>query len=114
MSRDRVFPGDDLRNADPKFKPPRFDQYLAAVDKLDDLAKERFGKGVIHLAVRFVLDKGASVALWGGRRPEDLDPLTDMFGWQLGADDFSAIDRILTETITDPVGPEFMAPPARK
>jgi hypothetical protein len=24
------------------------------------------------------------------------------------------IDRILAETITDPVGPEFMAPPARK
>jgi len=23
------------------------------------------------------------------------------------------IDRILHETITDPVGPEFMAPPAR-
>jgi hypothetical protein len=23
------------------------------------------------------------------------------------------IDRILKETITDPVGPEFMAPPAR-
>jgi hypothetical protein len=23
------------------------------------------------------------------------------------------VDRILRETITDPVGPEFMAPPAR-
>ena len=30
--------------------------------------------------------------------------------WSMGG---WTIDRILAETITDPVGPEFMAPPAR-
>ncbi len=114
MSRDRQFPGDDLRNADPKFKQPRYDQYLEAVNKLQALARDRHGRDVIHLAVRFILDKGVSVALWGGRRPDDMDPLPDMFGWQLAADDFREIDDILKETVTNPAGPEFMAPPARK
>jgi aryl-alcohol dehydrogenase-like predicted oxidoreductase len=113
MSRDRQFPGDDLRNVDPKFKQPRYDQYLAAVEKLQAHARQRHGKDVIHLAVRFVLDKGASVALWGGRRPDNMNPLPEMFGWQLDYSDFEAIDRILGETITDPAGPGFMAPPEK-
>lgn len=114
MSRDRKFQGDDLRNVDPKFKQPRFDQYLAAVSRLQAFAKDNYGKGILPFAVRFVLDKGASVALWGGRRPGDMDPVSDIFGWKLGDSDMAEIDKILKETITDPVGPEFMAPPARE
>jgi hypothetical protein len=34
-------------------------------------------------------------------------------GWRLDAAAKAEIDRILRETIADPVGPEFMAPPAR-
>jgi len=34
-------------------------------------------------------------------------------GWQLDASAKAEIDRILRDTITDPVGPEFMAPPSR-
>jgi hypothetical protein len=34
-------------------------------------------------------------------------------GWCLDADAKAAIDRILSETITNPIGPEFMAPPSR-
>jgi hypothetical protein len=37
-----------------------------------------------------------------------------MFGWKLNDDDLRAIDDILRETIKDPVGPEFMAPPERE
>ncbi len=114
MTRDRKFPGDDLRNVDPKFKAPRLDQYLAAVDKLQDFARTNYGKDVLHLAVRFVLDQGASVALWGARHPDELDPLADVFGWQLGKPELEEIDRIVDSTVTDPVGPGFMAPPSRK
>jgi len=114
MSRDREFPGDDLRNVDPKFKQTRYDQYLEAVNKLQSFAKDHHGREVIHLAVRFILDQGVSVALWGGRRPDDMNPLPDMFGWELKADDFKEIDNILQTTVTDPAGPEFMAPPAKK
>ncbi|MBS3779674.1 MAG: aldo/keto reductase [Desulfovermiculus sp.] len=113
MKSDTVFSGDDLRKVDPKFKKPRYEQYLQAVDALQKLAKERHGKDIIHLAVRFILDQGVSVALWGGRRPEQMAPLSQVFGWNLNDDDFQAVDRILEETVTDPVGPEFMAPPQR-
>jgi hypothetical protein len=42
-----------------------------------------------------------------------LQPVDAVSGWSLDAADKAEIDRILAETITDPVGPEFMAPPAR-
>jgi aryl-alcohol dehydrogenase-like predicted oxidoreductase len=113
MRADTIFGGDDLRRNDPKFVTPRFAQYLAAVQKLDQLAQRRFGKRVIHLAVRWMLDQGITTALWGARHPNQLLPVGEVTGWRLDADTKAEINRILRETITDPVGPEFMAPPAR-
>ena len=114
MRPDTKFSGDDLRKSDPKFQPPRYAQYLKAVEQLDDLAQKRYGKRVMDLAVRWVLDQpGISAALWGARRPEQLKAVTDALNWKLDADALAAIDQILRQTITDPVGPEFMAPPAR-
>jgi hypothetical protein len=52
---------------------------------------------------------GVSVVLWGTRHPYRLDPLKDVLGWHLDASANAQIDRILNETINDPVGPEFMA-----
>jgi aryl-alcohol dehydrogenase-like predicted oxidoreductase len=112
MRADTVFDGDDLRRTDPKFREPRFAQYLAAVGKLDRLA-QRFGKRIIQLAIRWMLDQGVTTALWGARHPEQLQPVDEVTGWSLDASAKAEIDRILRETITDPVGPEFMAPPAR-
>jgi len=112
MRPDTVFDGDDLRRTDPKFVAPRFAQYLAAVDKLDRLA-QRFGKRVIHLAVRWMLDQGITTALWGARHPGQLQPVAEVTGWSLDASAKAEIDQILRETVADPVGPEFMAPPAR-
>ena len=108
-----TFEGDDLRRTDPKFQQPRFGQYLAAVQRLDQLAQELFGKHVIELAVRWMLDQGITTALWGARHPGQLQPVDEVTGWRLDAAAKAEIDRILRETITDPVGPEFMAPPAR-
>jgi aryl-alcohol dehydrogenase-like predicted oxidoreductase len=113
MQADTAFEGDDLRRVDPKFQPPRFSQYLHAVRELDQLAKDRFQRRVIHLAVRWMLDQGIGVALWGGRHPDQLQATLDVEGWTLGAAALARIDQILSETITDPVGPEFMAPPQR-
>jgi aryl-alcohol dehydrogenase-like predicted oxidoreductase len=110
MGADTTFNGDDLRRLDPKFQPPRFAQYLAAVKRLAQLASDRHGARVIHLAVRWMLDQGVSVALWGARRPEQLRSTVGVAGWSLDRVTRAAIDRILSETITDPVGPEFMAP----
>jgi aryl-alcohol dehydrogenase-like predicted oxidoreductase len=107
------FSGDDLRRTDPKFQQPRFAQYLSAVQRLDQLAQERFGQRVIQLAVRWMLDQGITTALWGARHPGQLEPADEVNGWRLDAPAKAEIDRILRDTIADPVGPEFMAPPAR-
>jgi aryl-alcohol dehydrogenase-like predicted oxidoreductase len=113
MRSDTAFAGDDLRRTDPKFRQPRFAQYLSAVQKLDRLARQRFGRHVIQLAVRWMLDQGVITALWGARHPRQLQPVDEVAGWRLDASTKAEIDRILRETIADPIGPEFMAPPAR-
>src|SRR6201993_3669837 len=78
MTADTKFDGDDLRKVDPKFQGARFRQYLAAVDELRKLARERFGKSVLALAVRWVLDQGPTIALWGARNPGQLDPIDEI------------------------------------
>ena len=114
MTKDREFKGDDLRKMDPKFQPDRFDQYLEAAYKLDEFAQKNYNKTVRDLAVRWVLDKGASVALWGLRRPDQVQGIEDVYGWKIEEDAMKQIDRILEESVKKPVGPEFMAPPSRK
>lgn len=114
ITKDRKFEGDDLRQADPKFKEPRLKQYLNAVNELDDFAKENYGKRVIHLAVRWILDKGIEIPLWGGRKPSQIDPVDDMFGWKLDEGSMKEIGKIIDKNVKDPIGPEFMAPPENK
>jgi aryl-alcohol dehydrogenase-like predicted oxidoreductase len=110
---DTTFDGDDLRRVDPKFQPPRLAQYLEAVRQLDELAKKRFHRRVIHLAVRWMLDQGISVALWGGRHHEQVEAALDVAGWSLDDEQRGLIERIVNTAVTDPIGPEFMAPPQR-
>ena len=111
MTAAQEFEGDDLRKVDPKFQQPRFDQYLAAADALKSLARHRFGKSLLALAIRWVLDQGPTIALWGARHPGHLDPIADIGGWTVDAEAKAEIDRILEQTITDPATPAFMAPP---
>jgi aryl-alcohol dehydrogenase-like predicted oxidoreductase len=113
MNTQTVFGGDDLRRNDPKFQQPRYGQYLEAVKRLDRFARENYGKRVIHLALRWVLDKpGVSAALWGARRPDQLDPIGEVMGWRLSRQEREQIVRIVDDVVTEPVGPEFMAPPS--
>jgi len=105
------FKGDDLRKVDPKFQQARLGSYLEAVAGLDRFARERYGKSVLALAVRWLLDRGMIVALWGARCPDQLTPVNEVMGWKLDAEAMREIDEILAETIRDKVGPEFMAPP---
>lgn len=108
------FTGDDLRKNDPKFQGERYRQYLNAVAELDAFAKEHYQKNVLALALRWLVDQpGVTTALWGARRPDQLDPVDEIDGWSLDKDAMAEIDGILERCITDPVGPEFMAPPTR-
>jgi aryl-alcohol dehydrogenase-like predicted oxidoreductase len=113
MRVDQKFEGDDLRRTDPKFQPPRFAQYLAAVSRLDELARRKYGKTVIDLAARWSLDAGITSALWGARRPSQLAAIDGVSGWSIDREAKAEIEKILREEITDPIGPEFMAPPDR-
>lgn len=115
MRRERRFDSDDLRHDDPKFQPPRFDQYLAAVERLEQFAQANYGRSVLALAVRWILDRSPrDIALWGARRPEQLQEVNATMGWTLDADARAEIDRILDATVNDPVGPDFMAPPVNR
>ena len=108
-----AFDGDDLRRVDPKFQQPRLAQYLQAVRQLDEFAQRRFHRRVIHLAVRWMLDQGISVALWGGRHPAQVEAALDVAGWSLTDVERESIEHIVNTAVVDPVGPEFMAPPQR-
>ncbi len=115
MDESTDFKGDDMRKAmDPKFQGERFERYLKAVDKLGEYAKEKYGREVIHLAIRWVLDRGANTALWGARKPEQLEPLSKVFDWELSEEEKQEIVNIVEEILEEPIGPEFMAPPSRE
>ena len=105
----------DIRNVDPKFQEPRFSQYMTAVERLAGFAEQHYGKSVSELAVRWVLDRpGVSVALWGARHPGQLDAVAGVMGWKLDASAMEEIDRIVSESVTDPVGPEYLTPLVRE
>jgi transposase len=114
MTLGTQFDGDDLRKIDPKFQGKRFRQYLTAVDELKRIAHERFGKSVLALAVRWVLDQGPTIALWGARNPSQLDPIGDVEGWHIDPATKAEIDAILKRCIVNPVSPAFMAPPVTR
>ena len=114
ITMDTRFEGDDLRRTDPKFADLRLrSRYVGAVHALDTLAQQRFGRDVLSLAVRWVLDRGPTVALWGARRPEQLDAIAGALAWNLDAQAMKEIDDILENELDAAVGPEFMAPPER-
>lgn len=114
IKRGMRFNAGDIRSADPKFQEPRFSQYITAAERLADFADARFGKSIVELAARWVLDRpGVSVALWGAKRPDELDAMAGVMGWKLDADAIAEIDRIVAESVSDPVGPEYLTPLVR-
>ncbi|MCY9031256.1 general stress protein, partial [Bacillus inaquosorum] len=42
------------------------------------------------------------------------EAVSEITGWTLSSEDQKDISTILENTISDPVGPEFMAPPTRE
>jgi aryl-alcohol dehydrogenase-like predicted oxidoreductase len=113
IKTDTKYKGDDIRKSDPKFQMPLLQQYLDAVSALDEFAKKNYGKNVLALAIRWVLDQGKTIALWGARQPSQLKGLEDSMGWSLDTDAKRRIDEILKENISTPVGLGFSSPPSR-
>ena len=113
MTSATQFKDDDVRRSDPKFHEPRFAQYLSAVASLNRYARACYGMQVVSLAVRWVLDQGNTIALWGARRPEQLDPAKAAMGWKLDDMAMRYLDKVIQHTVKDPVGLELMAPASR-
>jgi aryl-alcohol dehydrogenase-like predicted oxidoreductase len=113
MTQNREFKGDDLRQFDPKFQGKRFKDYLTATEKIKQLASD-YNKSLLAFSVRWILDQGVDIALWGGRKPEHMQATDEIWGWQIAEEAKNKVNEILQQTISDPVGPEFMAPPARE
>lgn len=114
VHRGMKFEDGDIRAVDPKFQEPRFSQYMTAVERLTAFARERFGKSIIELAARWVLDRpGVSVALWGAKRPDQLDAVSGVMGWKIDADAMAEIDGIVSGSVKDPIGPEYLTPLVR-
>ena len=115
MGKHTTFQGDDMRKKmDPKFQPPRYTEYLNAVERLQSWVQRKHQRSLLALAIRWVLDKGINTALWGARTPEQLAAIDSLWDWKLNSEDFKEIDQILAETILHPIGPEFMAPPLHR
>lgn len=111
MDKDWTFKKGDLRrNADPKFQGEVFENHLAAVEKLKEYASKNFDKKVIHLAARWILDKGIDSAIWGARKPEQVT-FDEVFGWELSQQQVTEIEKIVEDIVANPVSPAFMAPP---
>ncbi len=114
LTKGTNFAEGDIRREDPKFQPPRFEQYLNAVARLDTFAQKRYGKRVLELALRWVLDRpGISAALWGAKRPDQLAAIEGVMNWQLDESAMLEIDAMVQESVTDPVGPEYLTPAVR-
>jgi aryl-alcohol dehydrogenase-like predicted oxidoreductase len=78
-------------------------------------ARENYGKRLLAFAIRWILDRGETMtALWGARNSRQLEGVEEAFGWRLSSSDYVEVDRVLRETIKNPVGPEFMASPPRE
>lgn len=116
MDRTRIFKDNDLRKMfDPKFKGEIFEEYLSAAERLKKLAENRYQKTLLEFAIRWVLDQGVEIALWGARRPSQLDPIGNIFGWQIDAETKKEVDTILKECIKHPQDVStYMGPPVRK
>ena len=69
LQEDAHFLGDDLRLSDPKFQPPRYAQYLAAVRRLDQFARQRYGKAGYPLGGALGPRPRSDVGIVGGASP---------------------------------------------
>lgn len=113
LEQDTNYSKHPVKKDDPKFKSPRYHQYLNAVYKLDNLVQEKCHKPVIDLAIQWILDNDNTVALWGAWKPEHIEDVNLLSKWIVDQKLRHRIEQIVNETITDPVGPEFLTPPSR-
>jgi len=112
FNKNDTFPKGDLRNSDPKFQGDKFNAYIETVEKLKIIA-DRKNSSVTQLAIEWTIAQPAvTCALIGMRTGTQAQINTQVLKKQFfEKEDFKEADTIIANTINQPVGPEFMAPP---
>jgi len=57
---------------------------------------------------------GPTIALWGARKPSQVETVGNIVGCHIDKEAKKEIDAILRRTIPEPVSPAFMAPPDKR
>ncbi|MBN2110547.1 MAG: aldo/keto reductase [Methanosarcinaceae archaeon] len=113
MKADADFTDHPVKRADPKFQLPRYRQYLEAVSGIDSFSKEMHSRGILDLAIQWILGHDNTIALWGAWKPEHIESADSVFGWNPDKETLYRMTQIIKEIIKDPVGPEFLEPSTR-
>ncbi len=112
FSKKSTFQKGDLRKFDPKFKGDQFIKCLTAVDKLKKIADAK-NASMTQLALEWTIHQpGVTCALVGARNAKQAEQNITVLEREIfSTEDFQKADQVIHETIAQPVGPEFMAPP---
>lgn len=95
FTEESTFKPGDSRAKDPLFVGDAFKANLKKVEELKALAAE-LGKTVAQLSVRWILDQpGVTVALWGARRPSQIEEAAGALDWTLSDDVKQRIAEIM-------------------
>jgi aryl-alcohol dehydrogenase-like predicted oxidoreductase len=92
-----VFDAADERSRFSRFQGETFARYLAAAERLENLARDK-GLTLVQLAIAWVLRQPAlTCALVGAKSPAQVEEHLGAVGVPLAADELAAIDRILAD-----------------
>jgi aryl-alcohol dehydrogenase-like predicted oxidoreductase len=94
MTRERIanLPADDWRTRDARFREPGLSRHLALIERMRAVA-DHHDTSVGAVAVAWTLANTAvDGAIVGFRRPDQVDPIIDAAGLELGEDDLATIE----------------------
>ncbi|MCD6459620.1 aldo/keto reductase [bacterium] len=112
FTKSSVFQKGDLRKMDPKFKGKKFQIYLNCIEQLKKLAQNR-NASIGQLAIEWAMSQpGVTCVLVGARNSKQAEQNINALKQKcFSKEDFKKIEQILYETVNQPLGAEFMAPP---
>jgi len=99
MTRQRVqnLPSDDWRRNNPDFQEPRLSRNLELVELLEEIGNEH-GRSPAEVAIAWTLRHPAvTVAIVGGRRPDQVDGIIGAAEFRLGEDELERIEAFLDQ-----------------
>lgn len=86
-----TFPESDSRSRDPLFQGEKLAQIAAAVEKMAQIAAS-YGRTPAQMAVAWILNQpGVTMALWGAKRPEQIEECKGASGWKLSLEECQRI-----------------------